>query len=112
MRKKIKTEEETIQYLSDTNHLRDFILELQEYLKKQIRSYKDDHNQVQYACDCDPHDHDILIRKRYLIRFCNKKRLDWPTVNNMLFDRMSSFLCDYDLIYDLEIDDKGNVLYK
>ena len=112
MNKQIKTEKETIQYLADVNHLRDLIIELKQYLKKRVSHSQDENGDIHYGCDCDPHDDDIHDRKKFFIKFCNRKRLDWAAVNKILFDEMSSFLCDYDLIYDLEIDDRGIVLYK
>lgn len=112
MKKQMTNEEETIQYLADKDHLKEFILELQQFLKTRVAHYRNDKGEICYTSKYDPYDARMSDRKEFFIKFCNKKRLDWGAVHDLLFDQMGSFLCDYDLIYDLEIDDQGNVVYK
>ena len=43
---------------------------------------------------------------------CSSMRLNWAAANKMLFDEMTFFLCDYDILADTNINGKGEVVYE
>jgi hypothetical protein len=92
----------TIEYLSDKNNLRSFVLELQEYIGRHIDngcSYREDTN--------DPY-----INTRYFIRFCNIKKFDWDTVNEYFQDEDNYWCrCDCDYYHKIAINAKGDIAY-
>ena len=110
MSKQINTEKETVHYLSDINHLRGFIIELQQYVKERIYLYQDNNGELKYRYRYDSHDGDIPDDidgwKKCFIGFCNRKHLNWTAAYKMFSGYMDGYPHSSDLIVNHEIDDK------
>jgi hypothetical protein len=120
MSKQIKTKKETIQYLSDINHLRGFIIELQQYVKERIYLYQDHNGDLQFSYRYDhndgdiPDDTDVEVDDwmKCFIRFCNNKRLNWAAAYRMFSGYMDGYPHNSELIVNHEIDDKFDAAHK
>lgn len=94
---KIMNEEEVKTYFINEENYKNFILELQAYLKTKL--YKVDKDGTTYCCcDVDHFDDDFDVRKKYFIKFCNKKRMDAMAVNYIIHDK-TDFQCFCDCHY-------------
>ena len=99
MNKQIKTEKETIQYLSDVNHLRDFIIELQKHVKERIYLYQDRNGELHFSYFQDhddgdiPDDIDVEVDDwmKCFIRFSNNKRLNWAAAYRIFSSYMDAY---------------------
>ena len=94
---KIMNEEEIDTYFADETNYTNFVLELQEYLKTKLYKSRED-GTTYCCCDADHFEDDFDIRKKYFIKFCNKKSMDAVSVNYMIHDR-TEFQCCCDCEY-------------
>jgi len=121
MSKQIKTKKETVQYLSDINHLRDFIIELQKHFKERIYLYQDRNGELHFSYYQDhddggdlPDDIDGEVDDwmKCFIRFCNNKCLNWAAAYRMFSSYMDAYPHNSELIVNHEIDDKCDAAQK
>ncbi len=125
MSKQIKTDKATIRYLSDVNHLRGFIIELQQHLKERVYFSQDKYGKPKCCFNYDPDDYDILddidcndLHDRDIpddidwmkcfIVFCIKKHLNWAAAYKMYSCFIDEYRHGSDLIVNHKIDDKCN----
>ena len=112
MKKVTRTAEETRQYLSQHQNLIDFVNELHEYLKKHMRFYIGDDGGKYWGCGYNRPETDRVKLIKHFIKFCNRKRLEWTTVDDMFMDKDSWHwcICDCDYLYKLKVNELGQVV--
>ena len=94
---RIMNEEETETYFTNEENYKNFILELQAYLKTKL--YKVDEDGKAYCCcNVDHFDDDFDVRKKHFIKFCKEKRMDVMSVNYIIHDK-TDFQCVCDCHY-------------
>jgi len=123
MSKRIKTEKETIQYLSDDDHVLDFHIELQQHLKERVFFYQENNGERKCGFNYDVDDDDIPddidcydLRDGYMsndiewikcfIVFCYRKHLNWTAAYKMYSCFIDRYRHGSDLTVNHEIDDK------
>ena len=115
MPKKMRSKEETTQYLSDKGNMKAFIIELRKYLEKCVRCSMTESEEGERHLNCDSYclfaNEDI--KSIHFITFCNNSHLNWKVVDDMLrsIPDRRWFTCDGIYLYSLIVNDEGHANY-
>jgi len=129
MSKQIITKKETVQYLSDVDNLRDFIVELQQHLKERVFIYQENNGELKCSFSYDPDDGDIpddidcynlhdgdisndIDWIKCFIGFCNRQHLNWTAAYKTYSCFKDGRRHRSDSTVNHEIDDKCDAAQK
>jgi len=92
----------TVEYLTNKDNLRQFVLELQRYIAEHTTDgcgYREDTNSP-------------YVWMRHFIRFCIIHKFAWEAVHELFLDEYNcGCRCDCDFLTRVKVDEKGDVIH-